>query len=288
MQSTNFIALAGHLNDYPLPDLIGTLRHKRKSGRLVVEYPISPCSFYFQDGNLVDAQLNSLAGMQAVTVALSQPNASFNFNPLIPPPRQSIDESSQKVILELLGCVDEKTVNVEASAAHDALLHDALLHDASFSSVALPDSIFVDAAPESLPQAKERLALPPSPLDRTLRRRNRQVLIASAIISLVVSLVTAAAFARWLIRRDIDAAISEATKNNRAGVSQNEIGGANARTIKVIVQVDKGRVMQAFVAEPRPGMDAVEALALRIARERRYPKSSSGQDAVLVKINSPG
>lgn len=283
MQSTNFVALAGHLNDYPLPDLIGTLRHKRKSGRLVVEYPISPCSFYFQDGNLVDAQLNSLAGMQAVTVALSQPNASFNFNPLIPPPRQSIDESSQKVILELLGCIDEKTVNVEASAAHDALLHDA-----SFSSVALPDSIYVDAEPESLPQAKERLALPPSPLDRTLRRRNRQVLIASAIISLVVSLVTAAAFARWLIRRDIDAAISEATKNNRAGVSQNEIGGANARTIKVIVQVDKGRVMQAFVAEPRPGMDAVEALALRIARERRYPKNSSGQDAVLVKINSPG
>ncbi len=283
MQSTNFVALAGHLNDYPLPDLIGTLRHKRKSGRLVVEYPISPCSFYFQDGNLVDAQLNSLAGMQAVTVALSQPNASFNFNPLIPPPRQSIDESSQKVILELLGCVDEKTVNVEASAAHDALLHDA-----SFSSVALPDSIYVDAEPESLPQAKERLALPASPLDRTLRRRNRQVLIASAIISLVVSLVTAAAFARWLIRRDIDAAISEATKNNRAGVSQNEIGGANARTIKVIVQVDKGRVMQAFVAEPRPGMDAVEALALRIARERRYPKNSSGQDAVLVKINSPG
>ena len=283
MQSTNFITLAGHLNDYPLPDLIGTLRHKRKSGRLVVEYPISPCSFYFQDGNLVDAQLNSLAGMQAVTVALSQPNASFNFNPLIPPPRQSIDEPSQKVILELLGCTDEKTVNVEASAAHDALLHDA-----SFSSVALPDSIFVDAAPESLPQAKERLALPPSPLDRTLRRRNRQVLIASAIISLVVSLVTAAAFARWLIRRDIDAAISEATKNNRAGVSQKENGGANARTIKVIVQVDKGRVMQAFVAEPRPGMDAVEALALRIARERRYPKSSSGQDAVLVKINSPG
>ncbi len=281
MQSTNFVALAGHLNDYPLPDLIGMLRHKRKSGRLVVEYTISPCSFYFQDGNLVAAQLNSLVGIQAVTVALSQPNAFFNFNPLIPSPRQSISESSQKVILEMLGCADEKTVNVEASAAHDALLHDA-----SFSSVARADSIYADAERERLPQAKELLALPPSPLDRTLRRRNRQVLIASAIISLVVSFVTVAAFARWLIRKDINAALSEVTKSNQAGVSRNEIVGANAGTVKVIVQIDKGRVTQAFVAEPRPGMDSVEALALRIARERRYPKSSSGQDAVLVKINS--
>ncbi len=288
MQSTNFVALAGHLNDYPLPGLIGTLRRKRKSGRLVVEYPISPCFFYFQDGNLVDAQLSSLAGMQAVTVALSQPNASFNFNPLIPPPRQSIDETSQKVILELLGCTDEKTVNLGATAAQDASLHEALLHDASISHVALPDSMFVETAQERLPQAKERLALPPSPMDRTLRRSNRRVLIASAIISLVVSLITVAAFARWLIRKDIAAAISEAAENNRAGASQNDITGATARTIKVIVQVSKGRVTQAFIAEPRPGMESVEALALRIARERRYPKSSSGQDAVLVKINSPG
>ncbi len=102
MQSTNFVALAGHLNDYPLPDLIGILRHQRKSGRLLIEYPISPCSFYFQDGNLIDAQLNSMDGLQAVTVALTQPNASFNFNPLIQAPKQSISEPSQKVILELL------------------------------------------------------------------------------------------------------------------------------------------------------------------------------------------
>ncbi|MFN2455817.1 MAG: DUF4388 domain-containing protein [Pyrinomonadaceae bacterium] len=280
MQSTNFVALAGHLNDYPLPDLIGTLRRKRKSGRLLVEYPVSPCSFYFQDGNLIDAQLGGLAGMQAVTVALSQPNASFNFNPLITAPRQSISESLQKVALELLGCADEKTVEVETTTARQ--------HNAEFSFVPPIDSIYTDTPePESLPQPKERLALPPSPLERNLRRRNRQALIASAIISLVISLVTAAAFARWIIKREINTAIAEATKNNQLSGSRNDIGGANAQTVKVIVQVDKGRVTQAFVEQPRPGLDSVEALALRIARERRYAKSSSGQDAVLVKINRP-
>src|SRR4051812_4978261 len=118
MQGTSFIALTGHLNDYPLADLIGILRHQRKTGRLLIEYSISPCSLYFVDGNLVDAQLNSMGGLQAVLVALSQPNASFNFNPLIQPPHHSINESSQKVILELLGCWDEKTIDVEAATGN--------------------------------------------------------------------------------------------------------------------------------------------------------------------------
>src|SRR5215210_2192663 len=114
MQSTSFVALTGHLNDYPLADLIGMLRFRRKTGRLLIEYSIGPCSLYFVEGNLVDAQLNSMGGLQAVLVALSQANASFNFNPLIQPPRRSINEASQKVILELLGCWDEKTINVDA------------------------------------------------------------------------------------------------------------------------------------------------------------------------------
>src|SRR5918912_1221650 len=115
MQGTNFIALTGHLNDYPLADLIGILRHQRKTGRLLIEYSLSPCSLYFVEDGLVDAQLNTIGGLQAVLVALSQPNASFNFNPLIQPPRRSINESSQRVVLELLGCWEEKTIEAEAA-----------------------------------------------------------------------------------------------------------------------------------------------------------------------------
>jgi len=46
-------------------------------------------------------------------------------------------------------------------------------------------------------------------------------------------------------------------------------------------------VSQAFVEEHRPGMEAYEALALRIARGRRYSAASSGQETVPVSINSP-
>ncbi|MDT4953300.1 MAG: hypothetical protein QOJ02_1438 [Acidobacteriota bacterium] len=278
MQSTSFIALTGHLNEYPLADLISILRHQRKTGRLLIEYSISPCSLYFVEGDLVDAQLGSMSGLQAVLIAMSQPNASFNFNPLIQPQRRSIDESSQKVVLELLGCWEEKTLDIETVPGNGR----------AFSATSQPMPVTtVEVEMEALPGGREVLALPPSSMESASRRRNRRVLIASAIISLVVSLITVAAITRWLIRRDISAAFSEMDKRQNAAGDKSEITGINAQTIKVAVRVEKGRVTQAFVEEHRPGMETYEALALRIARTRRYSPEASGQDTVPVRINSP-
>jgi Domain of unknown function (DUF4388) len=276
MQGTNFIALTGHLNDYPLADLIGILRHQRKTGRLLIEYSMSPCSLYFVEGDLVDAQLNTIGGLQAVLVALSQPNASFNFNPLIQPPRRSINESSQRVILELLGCWEEKTIEAEVAPGNGGTTR----------ATAQPVEV---VEVEALPRAKEVLALPPSPLEAAARRRNRRVLIASAVISLVVSLVTVVLLARWMIKRDVAAAFSETARGSaQAGAAGSERAGAGARqTIRVVVRVERGRVSQAYVEERRPGMEAYEALALRIARGRRYAPASSGQETVAVNISSP-
>ena len=53
MQSNRFIVLTGHLSNYPLSDLVGILRHQRKSGRLLIEYPKGPAMFFFNDGELV-------------------------------------------------------------------------------------------------------------------------------------------------------------------------------------------------------------------------------------------
>ncbi|HEY0407045.1 MAG TPA: hypothetical protein VGC89_15040, partial [Pyrinomonadaceae bacterium] len=57
--------------------------------------------------------------------------------------------------------------------------------------------------------------------------------------------------------------------------------------VKVSLRVEMGRVTQASVAEHRPGMEAYEALALRLARARRYASTASGQDTVSVRINAP-
>lgn len=281
MQSTNFVALTGHLNEYPLGDLISILRRRRKTGRLLIEYQVGPCSFYFLEGDLVEAQLNSLVGLQAVLVALSQPNASFNFNPLIQPPSRSISGSSQKVILELLGCTEEKEIDVQPLPGNGQM--GAIITP---PEIAAPPSI--DFNHETLPRPKELLALPPSSAGPVALRRQHPVLIACAIISLLVSFITVAVLTRWLIKRDISSALSEmGKKDDGVGILGDE-AGPNAQVVKIQVRIEQGRVTQATVEDHHPGMEAYEATALRVARAHRYAPTASGQETVLIRINSHG
>src|SRR5215217_1591009 len=115
MQTNRFVVLTGHLSNYPLSDLVGILRHQKKTGRLLIEYPKGPASFFFQEGELIDARMNDLSGLQAICVALAQPEAAFNFNPLIPATRRSIEPSLQRAVSELFGCWDESALQIEAA-----------------------------------------------------------------------------------------------------------------------------------------------------------------------------
>src|SRR3954453_20545628 len=117
MQNERFVVLTGHLSNYPLSDLVGILRHQRKSGRLLIEYAKGPATFFFQNGELIDARLNDLTGLQAICVALAQPEASFNFNPLIQSSRRSIEAPLQRAVAELFGCWDESYAQIETTAA---------------------------------------------------------------------------------------------------------------------------------------------------------------------------
>jgi hypothetical protein len=116
MQNERFVVLTGHLSNYPLSDLVGILRHQRKSGRLLIEYAKGPATFFFQNGELIDARMNALTGLQAICVALAQPEASFNFNPLIQSSRRSIESSLQRAVAELFGCWDESFAQIETTA----------------------------------------------------------------------------------------------------------------------------------------------------------------------------
>src|SRR4026209_2102531 len=116
MQNERFVVLTGHTSNYPLSDLVGILRHQRKSGRLLIEYAKGPATFFFQNGELIDARMNELTGLQAICVALAQPEASFNFNPLIQSSRRSIESSLQRALAEPLGCWGEGFAQSETTA----------------------------------------------------------------------------------------------------------------------------------------------------------------------------
>src|ERR1051325_704911 len=289
MQSNNrFVVLTGHLRNYPLSDLVGILRHQRKSGRLLIEYPKGPAMFFFQDGELIDARLIELSGLQAICVALAEPDASFNFNPLIQTPRRSIEPALQRAVSELFGCWDESALQIEAA---------------------------------TIPQA-EVLALPPAP--PLLVRQRSWVLIAAAVL-MVVGLSTVIAVTGGFAKNEAVAAASlpqtaqhpalaasapselpphkaapetiakatrVASERKEEKRSKPEMAAAPApepepasQAIKVVMQIENGRVLKASIATPKPGMDSYEAMALRIARQRRYPPTLTGGETVTISVN---
>lgn len=293
MQSNRFVVLTGHLNNYPLSDLVGILRHQRKSGRLLIEYPKGPAMFFFQDGELIDARLNDLAGLQAICVALAQPDASFNFNPLIQSPRRSIEPSLQRAVSELFGCWDESALQIEAAPA---------------------------------PQP-ELLALPPAPPAPRVFVRQRSTMLAAVVVLIIVGLSTVIAVTGSFTKNDAVTAASlpqnssqpapvaavqselpvhkiapeTIVKPNRPATERKEEKRSKPETetevkpapepepasqsIKVVMQIENGRVLKASIANPKPGRDSYEAMALRIARQRRYPATVTGGETVTINVN---
>ena len=96
------MALKGHLSEYQLSGLFEMLYRRRETGRLKVDYPNSHGIFFFKDGELLDARIGTLSGVQAIQVALSLPDSPFEFNSLIQPSSHMIVDPFHRVILDVL------------------------------------------------------------------------------------------------------------------------------------------------------------------------------------------
>jgi ABC-type microcin C transport system duplicated ATPase subunit YejF len=54
--------------------------------------------------------------------------------------------------------------------------------------------------------------------------------------------------------------------------------------VEVLVEVKGGRVADARVWKPQPGASAYEAVALKMARERRYPEGFNGGERLRIRV----
>jgi hypothetical protein len=347
------MVLTGHLDDRPLPDLIRTLRAQRKSGRLQIEYPDAPGSFFFEDGQLVDAQLGNLRGLEALYAALALDGASFNFNPLVRPPERSIDRQQQKFITDLVEIPRRENL-AEIKIAGGTFPAPA--------TKAIADSLppaplqLAPVPAELIAPLEERLTAVEEAINATSRRFSRERLAYAVVISFLVGLtVVTAVQALVNLRRPLastpgatasnqkldaadgraeggetaraasaptvkrageivvparDAGIAPGT-SQAAGMTQNDAsataatlqaassnstrtadgarktgGTSNARgyDVRVLLEVKDGQVTGARVLNPRPGAKAYEALALKTARQRRYPKDFTGGDTWKVRV----
>ena len=332
MHNSRFVILTGHLNDYPISDLVGILRHQRKTGRLLIEYEKGPAVFFFYEGDLIDAKINELTGLHAVCFALAQPPASFNFNPLIQPTQRTIEDSLQRTVSELFGCWDESTVEIPVGV------------------IDIPRLPEKTPEPEPVPQAAplpayeaDRLALPAAAVSSGRRPISLFVMTAAGLATLGVSTAIALSggfrnskdknTAPTVVERPTtkssavaagsDSQHASAAKNVTEGgssarsrsKSNNEVSSQSIRTsernnepavvgespkptnvqasssrsdpesVTVVMEIENGRVLRASIANPKPGLDGYEALALRIARQRRYSSQQSGRETVKIKVS---
>jgi len=367
MQNSRFVVLTGHLRDYPLSDLVGILRHQRKTGRLTIEYPKGPGTFFFHDGELVDAQVSNLTGLKAICVALDQPEASFNFNPLIQSSRRSIAPSFQRVVSELFGCWEESAVQIEGTAIAGTAMAATAIANTAIAETPISGMPILSSSERSLAPA-ETAARPqlissgnpeppkllpafqmeyPQPRQLPALKggiQPRSILFLAAAAVIMVGLSTAVGLA---VRLNLDRAFSEETtsaateeavpktvqaqiskpsrttrtsqqsrrrlpevstakpepknevasssepssvpasgsSSEQADASGNSVG--STQSVKVIMQIENGRVLKAAIANHKSGMDSYEGLALRIAKQRRYPAKVTGQESVQITVARP-
>ncbi|MEP6743312.1 MAG: tetratricopeptide repeat protein [bacterium] len=78
----------------------------------------------------------------------------------------------------------------------------------------------------------------------------------------------------------------EALKHYEAArLKAQQSASLGTQEITVVVKVQNGRITFASVKNHRPGMEAYEASALRLVRERQFPANKNGQNSIVVRIS---
>ena len=111
------MALTGQLSDMSLAELIEFFCNQRKTGRLKIDYPRGHSVFFIKDGELVDAKVGALSGVEAVYFSLTLPNAAFDFSPDVQASRRTINEKWTQVVLKGLRRLDEGLSPTDADLA---------------------------------------------------------------------------------------------------------------------------------------------------------------------------
>lgn len=186
------MALSGQLSDLSLAELIEFFCNQRKTGRLKIAYQRAPGYFYFERGELVDAKIGMLTGVEAVYYALTLENASFKFSAAFEATQRTIHQPWANVALEGLRRLDEGLTPKEAFPEGVPLAHDDEPEDAEDKASRLKS---VEAAQEEA-----------SPLSLTVEGSSEQgrsrALVYTAVIAALILSVAAIGFpAGWYGKR---------------------------------------------------------------------------------------
>jgi TonB family protein len=237
------MALTGELSDLSLAELIEIFCNQRKTGRLTVEYKPAHGHFYIHKGDLVDAELGPLTGVDAIYYALTLPSASFVFDTKIMPSRRIIIESWRAILLEGLRRLDEGII------IPDPFIGDkGLVQSFDLTTTANATTAVANLVPYSAPETTEKFDTyqangheahksdkkptsekPASGVGRTINERPRLVLAGAVggvlLLVTVIGVVSgslnksAASNAPTTITTDQPNVVSSESKSNNSDVS---------------------------------------------------------------------
>ena len=120
------MALVGDLKDLALVDIIQINCVGRNTARLTVNYPTGEGVFFFQDGEVVDARLGNLIGIDAVYRALGMEEGSFRIDAGVTSPTRTIFEQWASILMEGMRLLDEAR---NSGAAVSQTQYQALVND---------------------------------------------------------------------------------------------------------------------------------------------------------------
>ena len=103
----------GEVSGMSLTDLLQIKAMGRFSGRIVVEQNDKSGHLFFRDGDLVHAQLDLFEGKDAFARILSWGGGTFRAEPKVGTTRQTINESFQYLLLDVLRLQDEIAAGME-------------------------------------------------------------------------------------------------------------------------------------------------------------------------------
>jgi Domain of unknown function (DUF4388) len=297
------MALTGELSDLSLAELIEFFCNQRKTGRLKVIYAGGPGYFYLESGSVVHAQIGALRGVDAVYHALTLPNASFKFSAAVEPSERTVDQPWTSVVLEGLRRMDE---GIEAGnpfppgyvAERDDL--DPIEEDVTDlkeknlkPSIAaqVDDSMLISSAQlvwesESVESKKQwKLGAVVATFAMVLIAigipwgwyAHSQSAKAMSDPKIVEAGPSAASSAASNVKVTIEApATSEPLASTAPEASEEAVTSSSKKIVVEVSYDENGRVTQASGSDP---------MALRIARQKRFPPGKAGSATIMIPIN---
>ncbi|HVS02510.1 MAG TPA: DUF4388 domain-containing protein [Thermoanaerobaculia bacterium] len=101
------MAFQGSLKELPLPDIIQLVSVSGKTGVFTLRHGSETGAIYLRDGQIVHAEINDLAGEEAVYELAIWPQGDFVFTPGQDAPTSSIHKSNTNLLMEAARRIDE-------------------------------------------------------------------------------------------------------------------------------------------------------------------------------------